>query len=289
MATFSQWLAGARPQTLPAALAPVAAGTGAAAALDGAHAFRAFLALIVALAFQIGVNYANDYSDGIRGTDAERIGPFRLTGSKAASPGAVLAATCLSFAVALAAGVWLLARCGHWWLLVVGAACIPAAWFYTGGKRPYGYRGYGEVFVFIFFGLVAVLGTTYTQADRISFVALWAAIGIGALACALLVTNNLRDIESDANSGKCTLTVRLGDGKSRAFYLALVGVALLMVVFMLPRHPWAWLVFCTLPLLVRPVRAVLSGAAGRDLLQVLRDTGKIELLYGLLLGLSLSL
>ncbi|UJX42074.1 1,4-dihydroxy-2-naphthoate polyprenyltransferase [Desulfovibrio sp. JY] len=289
MATFSQWLTAARPQTLPAALAPVAAGTGAAAALDGAHVLRALLALVVALALQIGVNYANDYSDGIRGTDDDRIGPFRLTGSKAASPGAVLAAMCLFFAVALAAGVWLLALCGHWWLLVVGAACIPAAWFYTGGKRPYGYRGYGEVFVFLFFGLVAVLGTTYSQADRISFVALWAAIGIGALACALLVTNNLRDIESDANSGKYTLTVRLGDGKSRAFYLALVGVALLMVVFMLPRHPWAWLVFCMLPLLVRPVRAVLSGAAGSELLPVLRDTGKIELLYGLLLGLSLSL
>ncbi len=289
MATLAQWITGARPHTLPAALAPVAAGTGAAAALDGANPLRAALALLVALAFQIGVNYANDYSDGIRGTDDARIGPFRLTGSKAASPRAVFTAMVLSFVVAVAAGIWLLALCGHWWLLVVGAACIPAAWCYTGGRQPYGYRGYGEVFVFIFFGLVAVLGTTYTQAERLSLVALWAAIGIGALACALLIANNLRDIVGDAQTGKHTLAVRLGDGRTRALYLGLLALALGMVLLMLPGHGWVVLVLLTLPLWLRPVRAVAAGAAGRDLLPVLRDTGRIELLYGVLLGVALSL
>lgn len=289
MATCSQWITGARPQTLPAALAPVAAGTGAAAALGGAQGGRALLALVVALALQVGVNYANDYSDGIRGTDDERIGPFRLTGSKAARPRAVLLATGLSFGLAMAAGIWLLALCGHWWLLLVGAACLPAAWFYTGGKRPYGYRGYGEVFVFLFFGLVAVLGTTYTQADRLSWPALCAAIGIGALACALLFINNLRDIASDAKSGKRTLAVRLGEEKSRMCYLLLIGVAFLMVLLLLPGHPWAWLVFGVLPLCLRPVRDVLAGASGKALVPVLRQTGKLELGYGLLLGLALSL
>lgn len=289
MATFAQWMTGARPQTLPAALAPVAAGTGAAAALHGADPFRALLALVVALALQVGVNYANDYSDGIRGTDDERVGPFRLTGSGAARPGAVLGAMYAAFGVAVAAGLWLIALCGQWWLLVVGAACLPAAWFYTGGRRPYGYRGYGEVFVFIFFGLVAVLGTTYTQAGRISLVALGAAVGIGALACALLVANNLRDIASDARTGKLTLAVRLGNGGTRLFYLALVGVALLMVFLIAPRHPWVLATLLMFPLFRRPLRMIVGGASGKALLQVLRDTGRAELLYGLLLGLTLAL
>lgn len=289
MATLQQWIQGARPYTLPAALAPVAAGTGAAAAMQGADAWRAVLALVVALGFQIGVNYANDYSDGIRGTDATRLGPARLTASGAARPKAVLAAALVSFGLALAAGTWLviLGRC--WWLLAVGGACVPAAWFYTGGRRPYGYRGLGEVFVFIFFGLVAVLGTTYTQAGRLSFAAICAAVGIGALACAVLMANNLRDIATDAAAGKHTLAVRLGDRNARRAYAAMLAASLAMLVPVLSDHGWAALALLSLPVMARPLRAVLAGVQGRDLLPVVRDTGRAELAYGLLLALGLAL
>src|SRR3954447_6537941 len=186
MATPAQWIEGARPRTLPAAVAPVAAGTGAAAALDAAHLGRALLALVVSLALQVAVNYANDYSDGVRGTDDHRVGPFRLTGSRAPAPAAVRRAAFLAFGVAGLAGLALVALSGEWWLLAVGALAVLAAWYYTGGSRPYGYLGLGEVFVFVFFGLVAVLGTTWTQAGRASWTALAAAISIGCLACALL-------------------------------------------------------------------------------------------------------
>ena len=289
MATVAQWISGARPWTLPAALAPVAAGSGAAAALHGASIVRATLALSVAVALQIGVNYANDYSDGIRGTDDQRVGPFRLTGSGAAPPRAVLTAACVAFAVAGVAGTVLVALSHIWWLLAIGGACIPAAWFYTGGRHPYGYRGLGEAFVFTFFGLVAVLGTTYTQAGRISVAAVCAAIGVGALACAILVANNLRDIPTDAAVGKHTLAVRLGDGRSRALYTGLLVVAWLAVLPILRGQAWVALTFLALPLAIQPLNTVLRGATGRALLPVLRSTGRLELAYGLLLGLSLSL
>jgi 1,4-dihydroxy-2-naphthoate octaprenyltransferase len=289
MATWAQWVSGARPLTLPAAVAPVAAGTGCAAALHAADPVRAGLALAVALALQIGVNYANDYSDGIRGTDRDRVGPFRLTGSGAARPRAVLAAALAAFLAAAAAGIALVVLSRAWWMLAVGGACLPAAWLYTGGRRPYGYRGLGELSVFIFFGLVAVLGTTYTQAGRTSMTALCAAVGIGALASALLVANNLRDIPSDAAAGKRTLAVRLGDARTRVLYAALLLMAPMAVLPMLPEHTRAALAFLVLPLAIRPVRAVLGGATGRALLPALRDTGRLELVYGLLLGLSLSL
>ncbi len=289
MATSGQWLQGARPWTLPAALAPVAAGTGAAAALHGASPVRATLALLVALALQVGVNFANDYSDGIRGTDAERVGPLRLTGSGAARPKAVRMAAFAAFAVAAVAGITLIALSQAWWMAVVGAACLPAAWCYTGGRRPYGYRGWGEIFVFIFFGLVAVLGTTYTQAGRISLPALCAAMGIGALACALLVANNLRDIPTDQASGKRTLAVRLGDAGTRRLYAGLLGMAALAVVSMLPTHPWTALAFIVLPFALQPVQAVLTGASAQALVPILRATGRMELAYGLLLGLGLAL
>jgi 1,4-dihydroxy-2-naphthoate octaprenyltransferase len=289
MATVAQWVSGARPFTLPAALAPVAAGTGAAVALHGADGLRAGLALIVALALQIGVNYANDYSDGIRGTDADRIGPFRLTGSGAAAPRAVLAAACMAFGCAGLAGLLLVSLCRLWWLLGIGAACIVAAWCYTGGRRPYGYRGLGEPFVFVFFGLVAVLGTTYTQAGRVSPAALCAAIGVGALACAILVANNLRDIPTDTLAGKRTLAVRLGEARTRAFFAALIAVAWLAVIPILWGHAWAALAFLALPLAIAPLRIVLSSATGKTLLPVLRATGRLELVYGVLLGLGLAL
>ena len=225
MATRSQWFAGARPRTLPAAVAPVLAGTGVAAYLDGAVWWKAGLALVVSLALQVGVNYANDYSDGIRGTDAERVGPLRLVGSGVASPGAVKRAAFTAFAVAGVAGL-VLAATTAWWLVALGLVCIIAAWFYTGGKRPYGYLGLGEVMVFVFFGLVAVVGTTYVQTETFELAALAAAVAIGCLACAILVANNLRDIPSDTTAGKRTLAVVLGDRRTRYLYVGLVEAAL---------------------------------------------------------------
>ena len=202
MATRAQWISGARPRTFPAAVAPVLVGTGAAVGLGAVRPGRALAALVVALALQIGVNYANDYSDGIRGTDDDRVGPFRLIGSGAAAPHAVRRAAFAAFGAAAVAGLALVAASGAWWLLAVGAACILAAWYYTGGSRPYGYSGLGEVFVFVFFGLVAVLGTTYTQALAVDLPALAGAVGIGALACAILVANNLRDIADRRGRGQ---------------------------------------------------------------------------------------
>ncbi|HEX3004624.1 MAG TPA: 1,4-dihydroxy-2-naphthoate polyprenyltransferase [Angustibacter sp.] len=289
MATPAQWIEGARPRTLPAAVAPVAAGTGAAAALDGFHLGRALLALVVSLALQVAVNYANDYSDGIRGTDDDRVGPFRLTGSRAARPGAVKAAAFAAFGVAAVAGLALVALAGAWWLLLVGALAVVAAWFYTGGSRPYGYLGLGELFVFVFFGLVAVLGTTYTQAGRLSWQSWASAVAIGSLACAILVANNLRDIPTDAVAGKRTLAVRLGEARTRVLYAALVVVPLVLAAAMAAGHPWALLALASALLLWPALRVIRAGATGLGLIPVLRDTGRAELVYGVLLGLGLAL
>ena len=289
MASAGQWLEGARPRTLPAAVAPVLVGSAAAGALDGFRLGRALLALGVSLLLQVGVNYANDYSDGVRGTDADRVGPLRLTGSGAARPGQVKAAALASFALAAALGLTLVAISGHWWLIAVGVASVAAAWFYTGGPKPYGYLGFGELFVFIFFGLVAVLGTTYTQADRISAPAVAGACAIGALACAILVANNLRDIPTDALTGKRTLAVRLGDSRTRWLYIALLATAFILAAACAPWHPAALLALFAVALAVRPLRAVRSGATGRDLIAVLRDTGRLELGYAALLAIGLAL
>jgi 1,4-dihydroxy-2-naphthoate octaprenyltransferase len=288
MATAAQWLEGARPRTLPAAIAPVAAGTGAAALIGGFAAWKAALALLVALALQVGVNYANDYSDGVRGTDADRVGPLRLVGSGAARPTVVRNAALASFAVAGVAGV-VLALTTAWWLLLVGALCIVAAWFYTGGARPYGYRGLGEVSVFVFFGLVAVVGTTFVQAEAITAVSVLAGVGCGALACALLVANNLRDLETDRIAGKHTLAVRLGDRRTRWFYVVLLAAAFLALVAIGAIHPPALAVLVTALPATGNARAVLGGARGRDLVPVLKMTGSVLLLYGVLLGAALSL
>jgi 1,4-dihydroxy-2-naphthoate octaprenyltransferase len=289
VATAAQWVEGARPRTLPAALAPVAAGTGAAAALGSAEPVRALLALGIALALQVGVNYANDYSDGVRGTDRNRVGPLRLVGSGVAAPARVRAAALASLAVAAVLGLVLVAVSRAWPLLVVGAAAIAAAWSYTGGRRPYGYRALGEVGVFVFFGLVAVLGTTYVQAGRLSWAALAAAVGVGAYACAILVANNLRDIPTDRVEGKRTLAVVLGDPRTRRLWLALVVAAHALGVAVAPAHPWALLSLAGAPLAARAGGRVVRGTLGRDLVPVLRDTGLAELAYAVGLGLGLAL
>ena len=286
MTTAAQWLEGARPRTLPAAVAPVLVGTGAAA--GEWRPGRALLALLVALALQVGVNYANDYSDGIRGTDEVRVGPLRLVGSGTASPRSVLRAALLAFAVAAVAGL-VLALVTSLWLVAVGAVAIAAAWGYTGGRSPYGYRGLGEVSVFVFFGLVAVIGTTYVQTQDVPLVAVLGGVGCGALACAILVTNNLRDIPTDTGAGKRTLAVRLGDPRTRALYAALVVAALLVATACAFDRPWALLTLLSGPLAAAPLEAVRRGAVGRDLVPVLQGTGKLQLAYGVLLAVGLAL
>ncbi len=289
VATPAEWLAGSRPRTLPAAVSPVLAGTGVAAYTDQAVWWKALLALVVSLALQVAVNYANDYSDGIRGTDDDRVGPMRLVGSGAASPRAVKTAAFLAFGVAALAGL-VLAATTAWWLVAVGAVCVLAAWYYTGGSRPYGYLGLGEVMVFVFFGLVAVVGTTYVQTETFSWPALYAAFGIGALACAILVVNNLRDVPTDTVAGKRTLAVVLGDERTRALYLLLVLAAAAAVVAVAVATSWwvlAGLGFLVLAL--RGVRTVLGGARGPALVPVLQQTGLAELVWAVLVAAALAL
>jgi len=289
MATAAQWLAGARPRTLPAAIAPVAVGTGLAASLSAAMPTRALLCLVVAVALQVGVNYANDYSDGIRGTDRTRVGPVRLVGQGLAGPAAVRRAAWLSFAVAAGAGLLLVALVGEPWLLIVGAGCIAAAWFYTGGKHPYGYLGLGEVFVFIFFGLVPVVGTCYVQAHQVPITAVFLGAAIGAIACAVLVANNLRDIPTDTQTGKRTLAVRLGDRSTRMLYLALfIGSAVAVALTAVMSSAVVALALIAYAIAIRPVRAVLTGAQGPALIRVLKDTGVVLLVVGLSLAVLLA-
>ena len=280
MATPAQWIAGARPRTLPAAVSPVLAGTGVAVFEEHAIWWKAALALVLALLLQVGVNYANDYSDGVRGTDEGRVGPMRLVGSGAATPGAVKAAALGSLAAAAVVGL-VLAATTAWWLVGVGALCLLAAWFYTGGKRPYGYLGLGEVMVFVFFGLVAVVGTAYVQTTQWHLSALLAGIGVGALACAILVANNLRDIPTDREAGKRTLAVTLGDPRTRLFYGVLVAAALVVLVALAVVTTW-WALLGAVFLLpaLRAVGVVLGDkAAGPALVPVLQRTGVAELLW----------
>jgi 1,4-dihydroxy-2-naphthoate octaprenyltransferase len=288
VATPAQWLAGARPRTLPAALAPVLVGTGAAAALDGFDPVPAVLALVVALALQVAVNYANDYSDGRRGTDADRVGPMRLVGSGAATAPQVLVAAALSFAVAAVAGL-ALAALSSWWLIAVGAVCIVAAWTYTGGPIPYGYRALGEVFVFVFFGLVAVVGTTFVQTGAVEPLAVAVSVPVGLLIVAILVVNNLRDIDGDAAVGKRTLAVLLGERATRATFAGLIVVAFLGIAAVGIARPWALLGLLSVPLGVPPVRTVLSGGRGPRLIAALQGTGLLTLATGILLAAGLAL
>jgi 1,4-dihydroxy-2-naphthoate octaprenyltransferase len=273
---------------LPAALSPVLIGCGAAAAADSFLLGRALLALVVALALQVGVNYANDYSDGIRGTDAVRVGPLRLVGSGVAQPSAVKRAAFAAFGVAAVAGL-VLTSMTTWWLLLVGAAAIAAAWGYTGGAHPYGYYGLGELFVFVFFGLVAVLGTTYVQVEELTWLALLGGIASGCLACAVLVTNNLRDIPTDTPAGKRTLAVRLGDRRTRLLYVALLVVPFVLVVVAAFSALPSLVALVAIPLAVPPVRIVRSGAVGPALIAVLQATARLQLVFGVLLGLGFAL
>ncbi|MCU1700085.1 MAG: 1,4-dihydroxy-2-naphtoate prenyltransferase [Mycobacterium sp.] len=287
MASIAEWVEGARPRTLPNAVAPVVAGTGAAAWLDAAVWWKAVLALVVSLALIVGVNYANDYSDGIRGTDDVRAGPLRLVGSRLASPRAVLTAAVVSLAVGATAGL-ALAILTEPWLIAIGVACIAGAWLYTGGSKPYGYSGLGEVAVFVFFGLVAVLGTQYTQAMRIDWVGGALAVATGALSSAVLVANNLRDIPTDKESGKITLAVRLGDARTRLLYQALIALAFVLTLVLMLATPWCAVGFVAAPLAVRAARPVRRGLGGKDLIPVLRDTGLTMLVWSVAVALALA-
>jgi 1,4-dihydroxy-2-naphthoate octaprenyltransferase len=289
VATPAQWIQGARPRTLPTAVSPVVVGTGAAIGSGTIAPGRALLALVIAVALVVGVNFANDYSDGIRGTDDDRVGPARLVGSRAAAPTTVRAAAFACFAVAGLAGLTLVSLSRQWWLIAVGALCVAGAWFYTGGRRPYGYAGLGEVAVFIFFGPVAVLGTTLTQSGPPNALAVVSAIGVGMLTCAVLVANNLRDIPTDETVGKRTLAVLLGDRDTRRLYAALVLLPFLLTVLAGLRS-WPMLLgLVALPAGALPVRKVLAGADGRALIRVLGQTGLLLLTWSVLTGVGLAL
>jgi 1,4-dihydroxy-2-naphthoate octaprenyltransferase len=283
MTTREEWIAGARPKTLAAAIAPVLVGT--AFAGYNAYALNFFLALIVGVGLQVGVNYANDYSDGIKGTDKDRVGPMRLVGSGAASPETVKRAAVIAISVAAIAGVILAAR-SSWILIGIGALAIVAAWTYTGGPKPYGYFALGEVSVFIFFGLVATLGTYYAHVDSISFEVILASFAMGSLACAILVLNNLRDLEKDKSAGKITLAVKIGDSQTRRFYQGLIFTPLLIALALVPTSFYFLLAFLALPQILKVAASIRTGASGSALIELLERTGKIQIIYSLAISLA---
>ena len=287
----AEWIGGARLRTLPLAVAPVLLGTATAYQFDndeGWHWVRALLCLAVALALQIAVNYANDYSDGIRGTDKNRVGPSRLTGSGAASPRAVLGVALAFFGIAALAGIALVVLTQFWWLLAIGAVCIVAAWFYTGGKRPYGYMALGEVFVFVFFGLVATAGTMFVQVGTVSYENWLAAVAIGLISVAVLVVNNTRDIEQDRLAGKKTLSSLIGDRASRIlFSVLLLAPYAILAVFVLEFANAAY-TYGTLLIAIPAVIIALTAKTARELILVLQLTSFTGLLYALLLSLAIA-
>ncbi|MFK0072502.1 1,4-dihydroxy-2-naphthoate polyprenyltransferase [Arthrobacter woluwensis] len=289
MATAAQWIQGARPRTLPAAIAPVVIGSAAAYQLHAFNLVNAILAALIALLLQIGVNYSNDYSDGIRGTDENRVGPFRLVGSGAAKPRAVLIAALSCYGLSMVTGLVLVLLTQTWWMILVGLGAVIAAWGYTGGKNPYGYQGLGELFVFVFFGLVATLGTTYTQAGHISLSAIVGAVGTGLIACAVLMANNVRDIPTDKASKKYTLAVRLGDRLARRTYVLMLAVAILSSLILAPENLWILLVLLLIPAALLPCWLMLSGRTGKALIPVLQQTGMLNLGYAALFAVALIL
>lgn len=286
--TWRNWVGGARLRTLPLAVAPVAAGAGIAHMVRGFSWPLTLLALAVAVFLQIGVNYSNDYSDGVRGTDEFRVGPARLTGSGLVNPKRVLATALAFFGLAAVAGLVAVAMSGRWWFLAVGVLAILAAWFYTGGKRPYGYAGLGEVFVFVFFGLVATVGTVWLQTDVQTQEAWWAGAGVGLFAVAVLIVNNIRDIPTDRLAGKKTLAVRMGDRASRILF-----VVCLLLPFAVPAvfgiaDPGMVLVWLVLLIVVPAIVIVLTAKTPRELILVLQLTSVAALAYGVLLGVAFA-
>lgn len=286
-ATTADWIAGARLRTLPLAIAPVLIGVGAAKVAEGPgvwHPVRALLCLAVAVLLQIGVNYANDYSDGVRGTDRFRVGPSRLTGSGKAAPRAVLTVALVFFGLAAVAGLILVLVTQHWWVILVGAAAIAAAWFYTGGKRPYGYYGLGEVFVFLFFGLVATAGTTYMLAGLVNQEAWYGAVVAGLIACAVLMVNNIRDIEPDRQARKRTLAVLLGNIASRIVFCVLLLVPFVILGVIALLYPLAWFGMFALLAALPACVITLFGRTPRELVTALQLTSITGLLVGIALG-----
>ena len=285
------WINGARPRTLPAAIAPVLVGAACAranvsGAISSVDSLNIFYALIVSLSLQVAVNYANDYSDGVRGTDRQRVGPMRLVGSGSKSAKAVKLAAFIAFGVAALFG-FVLASTTSWWLLLVGVACFAAGWFYTGGSKPYGYYGFGELFVFIFFGVVATTGTTYVAIETVSSVSLIASIAVGCLACALLVVNNLRDIPGDTESGKKTLAVRIGDLRTRQFYYFLLFASAVAIVILSLNRLSSLLGLFGLISALPAIRKIQRGASGKDLIPVLGITGRTQMLTAILLSIGI--
>jgi len=286
--SINLWIQGARPKTLPAAIAPVVVGA-ACAQLESStqnNWLNAVFALVVSLALQVAVNYANDYSDGIRGTDKNRVGPLRLVGSGAKKPADVKKATFLAFGVAAVFG-FVLAATTTWWLLLIGVFCFLAGWFYTGGKHPYGYLGFGEVFVFIFFGVVATMGTTFVINEQLTLVSFLASVVVGCLACALLAVNNLRDIAGDQISNKKTLAVRIGESGARKFYISLFIVAGFAVILIALSYSAALIAMLGLAVAVKPIKRVYAGATGADLIDVLVMTGRVQILVAISLSVGL--
>lgn len=296
VASVKQWIEGARPRTLPNAIAPVIAGTGAALhaagfdvgdRLGGIEWWKAALALAVSLLLIVGVNFANDYSDGIRGTDDDRVGPMRLVGSGVATPRAVKTAAFACLGLAAICGL-VLALTTAWWLVLIGAVCIAGAWFYTGGSKPYGYLGFGEVAVFVFFGLVAVCGTQFVLIDKVDWVGLVVAVAVGSLSSAVLVVNNLRDIPTDTESGKITVAVRLGDKRTRVLFVALLVVPFVVSVGLVAATPWALLGLIASPLAIAAAKPVRTGAVGMALIPTLGSTGKAMLAWAVLTAVGLT-
>jgi len=289
MSNLKLWVQGARVRTLPLAVAPVFLGSATAYSLDSFNLTLALLALAVSLLLQIGVNYANDYSDGIRGTDANRVGPLRLTGSGSARPESVKNAAFASFGLAALAGLTIVVLTGHWWLVAVGLAAIVAAWFYTGGKNPYGYAGLGELAVFVFFGLVATIGTNFIQTGFVDPLAVLLGGCFGLYASAVLMVNNIRDLKTDREAGKNTIAVRLGDKVSRRLFISMLWIPVLVNILMVPIYPATVLGFLNLLLILPATLIALDGKQPKELITALKLASFAGLGFGVFIGLGVSL
>jgi 1,4-dihydroxy-2-naphthoate octaprenyltransferase len=281
------WVEGARLRTLPLAIAPVAIGAGAADAMQNFDLLLSALALGVALFLQIAVNFANDYSDGIRGTDDKRVGPLRLTGSKSVKPESVKTAAMLFFLLAAASGFGIVVITGQWWLIAVGLLSIVAAWFYTGGKNPYGYAGFGEIAVFVFFGLVATIGTAYVQIGFVDLNSVLGGIAAGSFAAAVLMVNNIRDLETDRASSKKTIAVRIGAKWAKRLFISMIWFPFVVLVYFSLLYPISLLAYAAILLMAPATLIFLTAKSAKELILVLKLTSFASLTYALLLTLGL--